>query len=184
MRTIQSEKGEIKLPCFDVKLVDIDMVVANNYNPNHVSVNNMLLLEESIMSNGFCFPVVTIYDKENDKYVIIDGFHRYSIFKDYLKAKELPIVVLDHNLSERMIATVQFNRARGVHHVELMSDLVKALVGEGVTDEQIATSLGMEMEEVYRLKQITGVAELFKNQLYSSAWEMRDMEKNVYYQGD
>ena len=63
-------------------------------------------------------------------------------------------------------------------------DLVKALAGEGITDEQIAVSLGMEMDEVYRLKQITGVAELFKNQLYSPAWEMKDMDKNVYYQGD
>lgn len=183
-KVIQSEKGEIKLPCFDVVLVDIDKVVANDYNPNHVSVKNMQLLEESILSNGFCFPVVTIYDEKKDEYIIIDGFHRYTIFKDYLKAKQLPVVVLDHDLSKRMIATVQFNRARGVHHVELMGDLVKTLAGDGITDEQIAVSLGMEMEEVYRLKQITGVAELFKNQLYSPAWEMKDMDKNVYYQGD
>lgn len=184
MKILHSEKGEIKLPCFDVTLVDIDKVVANDYNPNNVSKNNMLLLEESIVHNGFCFPVVTIYDEQNDRYVIIDGFHRYTIFKDYLKANHLPIIVLEHTLSKRMIATVQFNRARGVHQVELMSDLVKALIDNGLTDEEIAKYLGMEMEEVYRLKQITGVAELFKNQLYSPAWEMRDMDKNVYYEGD
>lgn len=184
MRVLQSEKGEIKLPCFDVMLVDINKVFANDYNPNNVSKNNMVLLEESIINNGFCFPVVTIYDEKEDKYIIIDGFHRYTIFKDYLKAKELPIVVLDHNLSKRMVATVQFNRARGVHQVELMSDLVKALVDNGLTDSEISKYLGMEAEEVYRLKQVTGVAELFKNQLYSPAWEMRDMDSNVYYEGE
>ena len=184
MKTIESEKGLIKLPCFDVKLVEIDKVKANDYNPNNVSKKNMGLLEESIMCNGFCFPVVTIYDNSKDEYIIIDGFHRYTIFKDYLKAKQLPIVVLEHSLSMRMIATVQFNRARGVHQVELMSDLVKALVDEGFEDNEIAKYLGMEDEEVYRLKQVTGVAELFKKQLYSPAWEMRDMEKNVYYDGD
>ena len=184
MKVLQSEKGEIKLPCFDVVLVDIDKVVANDYNPNNVSKTNMLLLEESILNNGFCFPVVTIYDEQQDKYIIIDGFHRYTIFKDYLKTNQLPVIVLEHNLSKRMVATVQFNRARGVHQVELMSDLVKALIDNGLTDEEISKYLGMESEEVYRLKQVSGVAELFKNQLYSPAWEMRDMDSNVYYEGD
>jgi hypothetical protein len=73
-----------------------------------------------------------------------------------------------------MEATVQFNRARGVHQVELMGDLVKALVEQGVPDSDIAVKLGMEEEEVYRLKQITGFAELFKNQAYSRAWEMQE----------
>mgnify|MGYP002656842543 FL=1 len=184
MKTIESEKGKIKLPCFDTVLVDIDKVQANDYNPNNVSKNNMLLLEQSILNNGFCFPVVTIYDKQKNKYIIVDGFHRYTIFKEYLKAKEIPIIILKQDISNRMMATAQFNRARGVHQVELMSDLVKALIDQGVTDEKISKGLGMEMEEVYRLKQVTGVAELFKNQLYSPAWEMRDMDKNVYYEGD
>lgn len=184
MRVIKTEKGEIKCPCFDVVMVDINKVQANDYNPNVVARANMKLLEESIISNGFTFAVVTIYDKENDKYIIIDGFHRYTIFKDYLKAKELPVIVLEHDLSKRMIATVQFNRARGVHQVELMGDLVKALVDNGLTDDEISKCLGMEAEEVYRLKQVTGVAELFKNQLYSPAWEMRDMDSNVYYEGE
>lgn len=184
MRTIQSEKGEIKLPCLDVIIVDIDLVQANNYNPNNVAENNMKLLEQSIIDNGFCFPVVTIWSPEEEKYIIIDGFHRYSIFKDYLKAKELPIVVLEHNISQRMSATVQFNRARGVHQVELMGDLVKALVDQGLSEDEISTHLGMSMEEVFRLKQITGVAELFKKQIYSKAWEMKDMENQIYYDGE
>lgn len=181
MKTIESKKGTIKLPCFDVILVDIDKVQANNYNPNSVPENNMKLLEQSIVDNGFCFPVVTIWDAEEEKYIIVDGFHRYTIFKDYLQAKELPIVVLEQDIKQRMAATVQFNRARGVHQVEMMGDLVKALIEQGASEDDIAKHLGMQLEEVMRLKQITGVAELFKKQLYSPAWEMKDMESNVYF---
>lgn len=172
---IESKKGTIQLPCMTPIIVDIDQVQANNYNPNAVPDNNMALLEVSILSNGFCFPVVTIWDPDVEKYIIIDGFHRYTIFRDHLEAKQLPIIVLNHDITKRMAATVQFNRARGVHQVELMGDLVQALVQQGVEDANIAKRLGMEEEEVYRLKQITGIAELFKNQIYSKAWEIMEV---------
>ena len=74
---------------------------------------------------------------------------------------------------------MQFNRARGVHQVELMGDLVAALAKQGVADDEIAVKLGMELEEVLRLKQVTGIAELFKNQQFSSSWEMVEVEENV-----
>lgn len=172
MMTLASNKGAITLPCLDIRMVPMAEVVANNYNPNNVPKNNMQLLQESILTNGFCFPVVTIRDDDLGKYVIVDGFHRYTILKDWLGAAELPIVVLQHDASQRMAATVQFNRARGVHQVELMGDLVRALVEQGLPDDEIAHRLGMELEEVFRLKQITGIAELFKNQVYSRAWEV------------
>lgn len=174
---LKTNKEYIDLPCMNVILVPIDQVMANNYNPNNVPRNNMILLERSILDNGFCFPIVTIYDEEIDKYIIVDGFHRYTILKDWLQAKEIPIVVLKHDIKKRMAATVQFNRARGVHQVELMSDLVQTLVEQGATDEEIAQHLGMELEEVYRLKQITGIAELFKNQPYSKSWVMMDVKE-------
>jgi ParB-like chromosome segregation protein Spo0J len=173
---LETDKGKISLPCLNVRLVPIEKVKANTYNPNHVSEQNMRLLEESVVSNGFCFPVVTIYDSDVDEYVIIDGFHRYYLLQS-LGAKVLPIVVLDHDITKRMAATIQFNRARGVHQVELMGDLVKALVEQGVSDEDIAVKLGMEEGEVYRLKQITGIAELFKNQAYSRSWEMQEVSE-------
>jgi ParB-like chromosome segregation protein Spo0J len=172
---LHSKKGDIDLPCMDVILVPVEKVIANNYNPNHVPHNNMILLQQSIVDNGFCFPIVTIYDEEMDQYVIVDGFHRYTILKDYLEVDQIPVVVLKHDVKKRMAATVQFNRARGVHQVELMADLVKALSEQGLEDEDIAKHLGMEYEEVYRLKQVTGIAELFKNQTYSRAWEMKDV---------
>lgn len=181
--TVDTNKGPVSCPCFDVIMVDIDAVQANNYNPNSVSENNMKLLEQSIIDNGMCFPVVTIWSQDEEKYIIVDGFHRYSIFKDYLHAKQLPIVVLQQDIKQRMAATVQFNRARGVHQVELMGDLVKGLVEQGMGEDDIAEHLGMQLEEVFRLKQITGVAELFKKQLYSQAWEMKDVGDDDYNDG-
>lgn len=174
---LDTAKGQLPIPCMNVVIVPMEQVQANNYNPNAVPDNNMALLEESILQNGFCFPVVVIRDDETEKYIIIDGFHRYTIMKNCIGAKQLPVVVLPHDMTRRMTATVQFNRARGVHQVELMGDLVKALVDQGVDDAEIAQKLGMELEEVYRLKQITGIAELFKNQIYSKSWEMRDVDE-------
>lgn len=176
--TIKSRKGNIKLPCMEPIIVPIDKVHANDYNPNHVSENNMKLLEESIMENGFCFPIVCVYDEDNDgEYIVVDGFHRYSIFKDYLQADEIPIVInARSSAADRMSATVQFNRARGVHGVEEMSELVRKMIAQGMTDDEISKELGMEIEEVIRLKQITGIADLFAKIQYNKSWEMEDVE--------
>lgn len=175
-QTLNTVKGEIALPCMNTIIVPIDKVKSNDYNPNHVSDNNMELLLQSIIDNGFCFPVVTVYDDILDQYIVVDGFHRYLIFRDYLQADSLPIVVLDHDVSQRMAATVQFNRARGVHQVDEMADLVRALVEQGLEDQEISKHLGMDLEEVFKLKQITGIAEMFKNQTYSKSWEMREID--------
>lgn len=172
---IVTQKGTVLFPCMHPKIVPIDQVMANDYNPNNVSESNMKLLLQSILDNGFCFPVVTIYDDILEKYIVIDGFHRYLIFRDYLKADCIPIVVLDHDITQRMAATVQFNRARGVHQVELMGDLVQKMLEHGAIEEEISEHMGMDLEEVYRLKQITGIAELFKNQSYSKSWEMKEV---------
>lgn len=175
MKTLKSKKGDIQIPAMTPILVPIDKVRANNYNPNSVPRNNMELLEQSIIDNGFCFPVVVVWDPEDEVYVIVDGFHRYTIMKDYLGCQELPVVVLEQDISQRMCSTIQFNRARGVHQVDLVADMVKSL-SETKTDEEIAQHLGMEEEEVFRLKQITGIAALFKDSTYSQSWEMEEIE--------
>lgn len=163
----------LKFPCMNVKMVPIEKVEANNYNPNHVSENNMKLLHTSIADNGVCYAIITVYDENKDKYIIVDGFHRYTDLKDNWNVKECPVIVLPHDLKHRMSATVQFNRARGIHKTELMGDLVQSLVMQGMSDCDIAKNLGMELEEVFRLKQITGIAELFKNAPYSRSWEVQ-----------
>lgn len=178
--TIRTKNGEIKLPCMEPMLVPIEKVHTNNFyeNPNHVSKNNMELLKHSIEFNGFCFPVVCVLsDDYEGEYEIVDGHHRYLIFRDYLQAEEIPIVInARHEPSDRMSATVEFNRARGVHGVEEMSDLVRKMIAQGLKDDEIAKECGMELEEVLRLKQITGIAEVFKNQDYSTSWEMKGVD--------
>lgn len=172
---IKTKFGDIKLIAQTAIIVPIELVQANNYNPNSVDSRNMELLKQSIIDNGFCFGVVTIWDEDLQRFIIVDGFHRYDIFLNVLQAKELSIYVLEQTPAQRMSATIQFNRARGVHQVDLMGDLVQALVNQGLEDIEISKHLGMEIEEVFRLKQITGIAELFKNQIYSRAWEMQEV---------
>lgn len=161
---------KIKMKAMEPILVDINDVYANDYNPNIVAKPELELLKLSIIQNGFCFPVVVIEDKKG-KYTIIDGFHRYTVMKDMLKQTELPVVVLDHDIEKRITATVQFNRARGTHQIIDMSKLVMKLIKNGVPDEEIIKELGMDADELFRLKQITGLKEAFSNQEFSNSWE-------------
>jgi len=165
----------IQFPCLEVLMVQREMVVANDYNPNHVSPEKMQLLMTSIIDNGFCFPIVTIWDEETEKYIIIDGFHRRLIAEaEWLDIKLIPIVVLKHDITKRMFATVQFNKARGVHQVDLDADLVRKLLEQGLAEESVAEKLQIDLETVHRYKQLTGIASLFAKAQYSLAWEMTE----------
>lgn len=166
---------KVSFPCLQTKLVPRGQLVANNWNPNHVSADKMELLRQSIIDNGWCFPIVVIWDPEADKFVIVDGFHRWTIAQpEWLDLPEVPVVVLDHTIAQRMVATVQFNKARGVHQVDLDAEVIRGLIGQGMTDEQIATHLGIDLDTVHRYKQLTGIAELFREAEYSTSWEMVD----------
>lgn len=170
-------KQEIKMPCLAIKLVNRDDIMANNYNPNSVPSDKMELLKQSIIDNGFCFPIVTIWSEEEQKYVIIDGFHRFTMCSpEWLDIEQVPIVVLNHDISQRMAATVQFNKARGVHEIDGDADIVKSLSQQGLSDEEICKHLGLDAETVLRYKQLTGILDLFKNTSYSPAWEVKDDE--------
>ena len=166
---------KIKIPCANIKMVPREQIEANDYNPNNVPKDKMELLKRSIIDNGFCFPIVVIYEKEKDKYVIIDGFHRYSICQqEWLDIGEVPVVVLEHDISKRMAATIQFNKARGMHQADLDAEIVKKLIEQGLNDEEIAQKLGLEVEAVFRYKQLTGILDIFKNVDYSASWEVED----------
>ena len=165
----------IEMPCLQTRLVPRENVVANGYNPNSVNDDKLDLLKQSIIDNGFCFPIVTIWDGDQEKYVIIDGFHRWLVSSpEHLDIQEIPIVVLKHDVSKRMIATVQFNKARGVHQVDLDAELIRSLIEQGLGEEDIAAKLGLDIESVHRYKQLTGVAELFAKSDYSRSWDMVD----------
>ena len=169
---ITSKKyGKIPVPCANTILVSRELIIANNYNPNFVSKDKMNLLKRSIRDNGFCFPIVTIFDEIEEKFVVIDGFHRKSMGdKAWLDLDYIPLVFIDHDISDRMYATVQFNKARGVHQVDLDADVIKALIQQGKTEDEISIHLGIDLETIHRYKQLTGITELFKNTDYSMPW--------------
>lgn len=163
-------RHSITFPCLDTKLVPMHKVKSNDYNPNFVASPEMKLLTHSIEEDGLTQPIVTFYDDEADIYVVVDGFHRYVILRDHFKCVEIPVVVIDRDIKDRMAATIRHNRARGKHQVDMMSVLVVKLLKLGWDDIRIAEHLGMEAEEVLRLKQLTGYAGLFKGQGYSRSW--------------
>lgn len=165
-----------KSPVYNVIAVPIEKVRANKYNPNAVAPPEMKLLYQSIKEDGYTMPVVCYYHAEDDMYEIVDGFHRYTIMKRHKDIYEreggmLPVSVIDKPISERMASTIRHNRARGSHDIDLMSNIVAELVEMGKSDAWIAKQLGMDVDEILRLKQITGLAELFKNQEFSKSWE-------------
>lgn len=166
---------KVDIPCLSVKLVDREDVVANNYNPNNVAKDKMELLKQSIIDNGFCFPIVVIYDNDLGKYVIIDGFHRYTICsRDWLDIKQIPVVVLKHDISKRMVATVQFNKARGVHQVDMDAEIIRSLISQGLTEKDICDKLKIDAETVLRYKTLTGIVDLFNNIDYSPSWSIAE----------
>lgn len=185
-REVHQEDGSYavdwKSPVYAVKSVPIDKVTANDYNPNSVAPPEMALLETSIWEDGYTQPVVVVHDKENDRYVVVDGFHRYCTLRDSARIRErergmLPVVVLDKEMHDRMASTIRHNRARGSHNIELMSTIVAELVEMGKGDHWICKHIGMSPDELLRLKQITGVAALFKNQDFSKSWDAEDFEE-------
>ena len=162
-------------PVNQIRWVDIEKVQANDYNPNSVAKVEMGLLYTSIKHDGYTQPVVTIYDEKLDKYIIVDGFHRYFVCKsnkDILERNhgKLPIVVIDKDINDRMASTVRHNRARGKHSVNGMSHMVFTMLENGWKDEDICNHLGMEADELLRLKHITGFSKLFEDAEYSKAW--------------
>lgn len=168
--------SDYKSPVYNVIAVPIEKVTANDYNPNKVAPPEMALLETSIWEDGYTQPVVTVYDPENDVYVVIDGFHRFLTLKnsDRIREREkglLPCVVLNKEMSDRMASTIRHNRARGSHNIELMSTIVTELVEMGKGDAWICKHIGMSADELLRMKQITGLASLFQNKSFSESWD-------------
>lgn len=170
------ENKEFKSPVYNVLSIHIDKLRANAYNPNAVAPPEMKLLETSIWEDGYTMPVVCYYIPEEDIYEIVDGYHRYTTLKTSKRIFErekgcLPVVVIDKDISNRMASTIRHNRARGSHSVELMSTIVADLVGSGMSDAWILKHIGMDKDELLRLKQITGIAALFQNVEFTKAWE-------------
>jgi hypothetical protein len=169
-----------------VKWVPNEAVYSNDYNPNVVAPPEMELLKISIDSDGYTQPIVTMEDCDGRREVI-DGFHRHRVGKEVESIRErvlgyLPVVQIRSEQSDktdRIASTIRHNRARGKHKTDAMSDIVIELSRRNWSDEKIAKNLGMDADEVLRLKQISGLAELFSDEDFSKSWEIDDIEENA-----
>ncbi len=170
-------------PVYNVIPVPVEKVRANSYNPNSVAPPEMRLLETSIWEDGFTMPTVCYYLNSDDIYEVVDGFHRFSIMNPeskhfskriYEREKgKLPVVVIDKDISNRMASTIRHNRARGSHSIDLMVNIVSELTKSGMSDSWILKNIGMDADELLRLKQISGLAELFADKEFSNSWDIK-----------
>ena len=157
-----------------------EQITPNDYNPNNMAPQEKRLLTKSLEADGFTQPIVVV-EKKDRYYEIVDGFHRHQLSQSKATLKKrfhgyLPITQLekcDDSLPSRMAATVRHNRARGRHQISAMSDIVRELSQLGWSDEKMGQELGMDADEILRLKQINGLCEMFGNRQFSQAWTVK-----------
>jgi ParB-like chromosome segregation protein Spo0J len=186
IEAINSIKKELhKISPFSNEPVDCviwvknNSVHANDYNPNSVAPPEMKLLHISISEDGYTQPIVSMLE-ENGMREVIDGFHRHRVGKEYEDVQNrvhsyLPVVTINENRkdkADRIASTIRHNRARGKHKVTAMSDIVVDLKKRNWSDEKIARELGMDPDEVLRLSQISGLAEMFEDKEFSMSWDI------------
>lgn len=162
---------QIDFPVLQVRMVPAEKIVANDYNPNRMASPEMQLLKISIEEDGYTQPIVAYYNEKADIYEVVDGFHRYLVNELYFKQPALPVVVIDKPIDQRIASTIRHNRARGTHQILDMSRIVCSLTARGWDDGRICKYLGMELDEVIRLKQVSGLKEAFANHVFSKSWE-------------
>lgn len=193
IETINNLKLELKQispfqdePVDCVQWVKEELVIANDYNPNTVAPPEMELLHTSIQEDGYTQPIV-VYEHDGI-YEVVDGFHRNRVGKEYKDIHDrihgyLPVTIINddrHEKADRIASTIRHNRARGKHRVEAMSDIVIELKRRNWSDNKIAKELGMDADEVLRLTQITGLAEMFADKDFSEAWEVDMLDESDY----
>lgn len=168
------ERSPFSEPVENIKWVKQENVEGNDYNPNEVATPEMDLLHTSIKEDGYTQPIVT-YERDTNEFEVVDGFHRMVIGKEKDDIRErlndhVPVTVIDKDLDERMSSTIRHNRARGTHQIRDMSDLVTDLVEQGWDDDRICEELGMDLDEVIRLKQVSGLKDVFSGHEFSQSW--------------
>lgn len=173
LHAVSPFKGE---PVDCVLWFPCDEVIANDYNPNRVAPPEMKLLERSIEADGYTQPIVAMQETAEAVKTTVDGFHRGRVGKESKKIRQrvhghLPLVLIEKDKSNRMAATIRHNRARGTHDIDLMCSIVGELTECGMSDGWIMRNIGMDADELLRLKQLTGLASLFANGTFSKAWE-------------
>lgn len=168
-----------------VEWVKTEQVLANDYNPNSVAAPEMELLRLSIQADGYTQPVVTMSNGDNRE--VVDGFHRTRVSKECDDIRErifgyAPVVTIKESQTDkgdRIASTIRHNRARGKHKVDSMSEIVVDLKKRNWSDAKIGKQLGMDPDEVLRLTQISGLAEMFSDKEYSQSWDIVDSEESL-----
>lgn len=171
-----------------VQWIKADSVEANDYNPNSVAPPEMELLRHSIAEDGYTQPIVAF--KNEKGFEVIDGFHRNRVGRECEEIQErvkgyLPLAVINEareDRGDRIASTIRHNRARGKHKVDSMADIVVELKRRNWSDKKIGKELGMDPDEVLRLTQITGLAEMFADREFSEAWRAEmyeEKEENI-----
>lgn len=161
-----------------IEWVHTDGITANDYNPNSVAPPEMELLKLSILEDGYTQPIVSW--KKDGVREVVDGFHRNRIGRECMEVRHrirgyLPLTTINtdrEDRGDRIASTIRHNRARGKHAVTAMSDIVIELKRRNWSDEKIARELGMDQDEILRLCQISGLAELFADQEFSKSWDV------------
>lgn len=172
---------KFRSPVYNIISVPVEKIEPNTYNPNTVAPPELKLLYDSIKEDGYTMPIVCYYDETREIYIIVDGFHRYRVMLDYPDIYEreegmLPVSVIDKTIDCRMASTIRHNRARGSHDVDLMGNIIRELHELGRSDAWISKHLGMDRDEILRLKQITGLAALFRDVEFGKAWKVVEDE--------
>jgi len=168
------DRSPFREPVENIRWVKQDNVEGNDYNPNQVATPEMDLLHKSIKEDGYTQPIVT-YQTGDEHFEVVDGYHRTLIGKtrDDIRDRlhnHVPVTVIDKPLNERMSSTIRHNRARGTHQIQDMSNLVASLIEQGWDDRRVCEELGMELDEVLRLKQVSGLKEVFSGHEFSQSW--------------
>ncbi len=182
IRKALNEMSPFSDPVDLVQWIPAENVLANDYNPNKVAPAEMELLYTSIRLDGFTQPIVAYYLGDG-QYEITDGFHRNLISRKHKEIEEkmhgyLPLSVIYKPLDERIGSTIRHNRARGTHQIRSISEIVVTLTKIGWSEEKISRNLGMELDEIIRLKQISGLKEAFQNHTFSKSW--KEFEHKYY----
>lgn len=174
--------------CYETVAIPIEMIQANDYNPNAVATEEMRLLYVSIKEDTYTMPTVVIYDDKLEKYIIVDGFHRYATMlrnKDIYERNDgyLPCVVIKKNIAERMASTIRHNRARGKHSIMGDTNVIRSLKEQGMSEEEISNKLGFSPVSVVRHLVTSGYAKKFADHHYGKAWESEQQLKAMreYY---
>ncbi|EPN3648760.1 IbrB-like domain-containing protein [Enterococcus faecium] len=163
-------------PVYNVQRIPISKIRANSYNPNKVALPELNLLEKSIFIDGYTMPIVCYYLESDDYYEIVDGYHRFLVMKNseiiaQRENNQLPVTIIDKPITERIASTIRHNRARGTHSIDSMVSIIKDLIEAGISDRWIIDNIGMDKNELLRLKQISGLVALFADNDFSKGWE-------------